>query len=86
MRELKRERAQLLRGGEAAEAAVKSGRGAVVLHARNEGGQGDMSLQDMFTGLQRWVFCCRRCPRSPVIRRLKERIGSAKDGAKALGE
>ncbi len=51
MRELKRERAQLLRGGEAAEA-----RGPVVLQARNQGVDGDMSLQDMFTGLQRRVL------------------------------
>ncbi len=83
VRELKRERAQLLRGGDA---AAKSGAVAGALHARNEG---DMSLQDMFTGLQRSAP-----PPSPLLHRiahaapcrLKERIGGAKDGAKALGE
>jgi hypothetical protein len=58
LRELKRERAQLLsvRGGEAGEAGLQYGRGAGVLHARNQGVDGDMSLQDMFTGLQRSVL------------------------------
>ncbi len=45
-----------MRGGEAGEAGVQGGRGAGVLHARNQGVDGDMSLQDMFTGLQRSVL------------------------------
>jgi hypothetical protein len=67
LRELKRERAQLLsvRGGEAGEAGVQGGRGAGVLHARNQGVDGDMSLQDMFTGLQRSVLLLLLLPPPP---------------------
>ncbi len=72
MRELKRERAQLLRGGEAAEA-----RGPGVLQARNQGVDGDMSLQDMFTGLQRRVLLLPLISSLTLAHRLKERMGSA---------
>lgn len=67
LRELKRERAQLLsaRGGEAGEACLQHGRGAGVLHARNQGVDGDMSLQDMFMGLQRSVLLLLPPPPQP---------------------
>jgi hypothetical protein len=87
VRELKRERAQLMRGG--------GGDAPGVLHARNQGVQGDMSLQDMFTGLQRSLplQLLLQCITHAVLRRLKDRMSSAansgsavKDGPKALGE
>ena len=50
---MKRERVQLVREREGpGDARAASGAKGVVLHARNQGGE-DMSLQDMFTGLQR---------------------------------
>jgi hypothetical protein len=53
VRELKRERVQLVREREGlGDAWSTAGAKGVVLHARNQGGE-DMSLQDMFTGLQR---------------------------------
>jgi hypothetical protein len=54
VRELKRERAQLVRGG-GGDVATKFAAPPAALQARNEGAAGDMSLQDMFTGLNR---CC----------------------------
>ncbi len=107
VRELKRERVQLVREREGiqlvreregpGDAWATSGAKGVVLQARNQGGE-DMSLQDMFTGLQRSLPPLQLFSPPPSLTcfcRLKERISSAghpqhgasrRDGSAALGE
>ncbi len=71
---MKRERVQLVREREGCgDAGVVSGSKGGVLHARNQGGE-EMSLQDMFTGLQ-------RSPPPPLPRHPFLRIFSQAEGA-----